>query len=131
MNQYSYSLDSLNSETSVIFRIVFHSDQAVNEEGVVIDDFYVDGTSLSSDELELNQLAVYPNPSKDIFYIRLQNNNSYNIQVTDITGKQLISKKKINSSTPFLLNMEAYSSGIYFLRISIDNQQTTHKLILN
>ena len=131
LNQYSYSLDSLNSETSVIFRIVFHSDQAVNEEGVVIDDFYVDGTSLSSDELELNQLAVYPNPSKDIFYIRLQNNNPYNLQVTDITGKQLLSKKKINSSTPFLLNMEAYSSGIYFLRISIDNQQTTHKLILN
>ena len=131
LNQYSYSLDSLNSESSIIFRIVFHSDQAVNEEGVVIDDFYVDGTSLSTDGFELNQLAVYPNPSKDIFYIQLRNNKPYDLQVTDITGKRLFTKKKINPSTPFPLQMEGYSSGIYFLQISIDNQQTTRKLILN
>ena len=131
LNQYSYSLDSLNSESSIIFRIVFHSDQAVNEEGVVIDDFYVDGTSLSTDGFELNQLAVYPNPSKDIFYVQLRNNKPYDLQVTDITGKRLFTKKKINPSTPFPLQMEGYSSGVYFLQIRIDNQQTTRKLILN
>ena len=131
LNQYTYSLDSLNSESSIIFRIVFHSDQAVNEEGVVVDDFYVDGTSLSTDGFELNQLAVYPNPSKDIFYIQLRNNKPYDLQVTDITGKRLFTKKKINPSTPFPLQMEGYSSGVYFLQIRIDNQQTTRKLILN
>ena len=131
LNQYSYSLDSLNSESSIIFRIVFHSDQAVNEEGVVIDDFYVDGTSLSTDGFELNQIAVYPNPSKDIFYVQLRNNKPYDLQVTDITGKRLFTKKKINPSTPFPLQMEGYSSGVYFLQIRIDNQQTTRKLILN
>ena len=131
LNQYSYSLDSLNSESSIIFRIVFHSDQAVNEEGVVIDDFYVDGTSLSTDGFELNQIAVYPNPSKDIFYVQLRNNKPYDLQVTDITGKRLFTKKKINPSMPFPLQMEGYSNGIYFLQIRIDNQQTTRKLILN
>ena len=131
LNQYSYSLDSLNSESSIIFRIVFHSDQAVNEEGVVVDDFYVDGTSLNTDVFELSQLAVYPNPSKDIFYIQLRNNKPYDLQVTDITGKRLFTKKKINPSTPFPLQMEGYSNGIYFLQIRIDNQQTTRKLILN
>jgi len=131
LNQYTYSLDSLNSESSIIFRIVFHSDQAVNEEGVVVDDFYVDGTSLSTDGFELNQLAVYPNPSKDIFYIQLRNNKPYDLQVTDVTGKRLFTKKKINPSTPFPLQMEGYSNGIYFLQIRIDNQQTTRKLILN
>ena len=131
LNQYTYSLDSLNSESSIIFRIVFHSDQAVNEEGVVVDDFYVDGTSLNTDVFELSQLAVYPNPSKDIFYIQLRNNKPYDLQVTDITGKRLFTKKKINPSTPFPLQMEGYSSGVYFLQIRIDNQQTTRKLILN
>ena len=109
----------------------FNSDQAVNEEGVVVDDFYVDGTSLSTDGFELSQLAVYPNPSKDIFYVQLRNNKPYDLQVTDITGKRLFTKKKINPSTPFPLQMEGYSSGVYFLQIRIDNQQTTRKLILN
>ena len=131
LNQYSYSLDSLNSESNIIFRVVFHSDQAVNEEGVVIDDFYVDGTSLSTENFELNQLAVYPNPSTDTFYIKLQNNKPYNLQVLDITGKKLFEKNKINTSTPFPLKMQEYSSGIYFLHITIDNQHTTKKLILN
>jgi len=131
LTQYSYPLDAFTTESNLIFRITFESDQSVNEEGVVIDDFYVDGTSLNTDVFELNQLAVYPNPSKDIFYIQLRNNKPYDLQVTDITGKRLFTKKKINPSTPFPLQMEGYSSGIYFLQISIDNQQTTRKLLLN
>jgi hypothetical protein len=131
LNQYSYALDSLSSESNVIFRIVFHSDQAVNEEGVVIDDFYVDGTSLTSDDLELNQLAVYPNPSKDTFYIKLQNNKPFDLQVLDITGKKLFTKSRIITSTPFALQMQGYTSGIYFLKITVDNQHTTKKIILN
>jgi hypothetical protein len=131
LNQYSYALDSLSSESNVIFRIVFHSDQAVNEEGVVIDDFYVDGTSLTSDDLELNQLAVYPNPSKDTFYIKLQNNKPFDLQVLDITGKKLFTKSRIITYTPFALQMQGYTSGIYFLKITVDNQHTTKKIILN
>ena len=131
LTQYSYPLDAFTTESNLIFRITFESDQSVNEEGVVIDDLYVDGTSLNTDVFELNQLAVYPNPSKDIFYIQLRNNKPYDLQVTDITGKRLFTKKKINPSKPFPLQMEGYSSGIYFLQISIDNQQTTRKLLLN
>ena len=49
MTEYSYDLSPLSSETSVIFRIVFHSDQAENEEGVILDDFYVDGVTPDDD----------------------------------------------------------------------------------
>ena len=49
MTAYSYDLAALASETNVIFRIVFHSDQSVNEEGVVLDDFVVDGTTPDND----------------------------------------------------------------------------------
>jgi len=49
MTEYSYDLAALASETNVIFRIVFHSDQSVNEEGVVIDDFVVDGITPDDD----------------------------------------------------------------------------------
>jgi len=51
MTEYSYDFEAnksidgvdLTSETQIAFRIVFESDQAVTEEGVVIDDFVVSG----------------------------------------------------------------------------------------
>ncbi len=43
MTEYSYDLAPLSVESTVIFRFVFHSDPAVNEEGAIIDDFYIDG----------------------------------------------------------------------------------------
>jgi hypothetical protein len=131
LNQYSYALDAFSTEPSMIFRIVFEADQSVNQEGVVIDDFFVDGTALNTGSFELSQLAVYPNPSKDVFYIQVQNNKPYDLQVTDITGKRLFVNKNINPSTTYPLQMQGYSSGIYFLQIKVDDQQTTRKLILN
>lgn len=49
MTEYSYDLAPLSSEPSVIFRIVFHSDQSVNDEGAVIDDFVIDGITPDDD----------------------------------------------------------------------------------
>ncbi len=67
MTEYSYDLAALTSETSVIFRIVFHSDQAENEEGVIIDDFYIDGAPDNDcDNIEntIDNCANTPNPDQ-------------------------------------------------------------------
>ncbi|PCJ98672.1 MAG: hypothetical protein COA50_00030 [Flavobacteriaceae bacterium] len=40
----------LTNEPSILFRIVFHSDPAVNQEGVVIDDFVVEGFQDDDDD---------------------------------------------------------------------------------
>jgi len=47
MTAYSYDLAALAAETSVIFRMVYHADPFTNDEGVILDDFFVDG--LTSD----------------------------------------------------------------------------------
>ncbi len=49
MTEYSYDLAAFASESSMIFRIVFHSDDNTNDEGVIIDDFYVDGVTPDAD----------------------------------------------------------------------------------
>ena len=115
----------------MIFRMVFHSDEIENKEGVVIDDLFVYGTTLDADNFQIDQISVYPNPSKDVFYIKLNNSAPFDLHVTDITGKVVYTKKQINSGAPFPLQMEAYSSGIYFLQIEANNQRVTRKLILN
>ncbi|NNF18692.1 MAG: T9SS type A sorting domain-containing protein, partial [Flavobacteriaceae bacterium] len=40
----------LTNETNVVFRIVFHSDPAVTQEGAVIDDFVIEGTQNDDDD---------------------------------------------------------------------------------
>ncbi|MCH7524947.1 MAG: thrombospondin type 3 repeat-containing protein, partial [Bacteroidetes bacterium] len=49
MTEYSYDLNPLASETSIIFRFVYHSDPAVNDEGAIIDDFVIDGVTPDDD----------------------------------------------------------------------------------
>ena len=39
--EYVYNLAPLAAKQNIIFRFVFHSDDASNEEGVVIDDFII------------------------------------------------------------------------------------------
>ncbi len=128
-NQYTYALDALNNEESVIFRIVFHSDQAVNEEGVILDNLFVDGT-LSTSEFNLGDIRVYPNPSDNVFNIKVSNIASYNYEIIDITGKLIMSDQDITSST-HQLNMAPFANGIYFLKLQSGERQATLKLIKN
>jgi photosystem II stability/assembly factor-like uncharacterized protein len=129
MTQYSKKLTELTDESSVIFRIVFHSDQSVNEEGVIIDDFLVDGT-LSNDEFSTQNVSVFPNPSKGIFTVKTKNIANLNYQVVDITGKVIL-KDSLKNKNEFTINMSPYSSGMYFLSIS-DNtgKNLTKKIVL-
>jgi hypothetical protein len=129
MQEYSYDLVSLTNENSVIFRMVFHSDQAVTEEGVILDNFYIDGT-LSTSDFELDNVVIYPNPSNNIFNIKLnQQNDKFNYVVSDLSGKVILKRDNISESQ-HKLDMTSYSAGIYFLNINTQNGSVTKKLIL-
>ena len=129
LTTYSYPLNSLNTETNIIFRIVFHSDDAVSGLGVNVDDFLISGT-LSSENFELNNVFVYPNPSKGIFNISLGNLQPTEIEVYDLTGKKVYEKKEvIISNFETKIDLSNVTQGIYFVKI-IDNNQSTVKRII-
>lgn len=126
---YSYPLNSLNSESNVIFRIVFHSDEGVNQTGVNIDDFVINGT-LSDENFDLQKISVYPNPSKGIYNISLGNLEPSSIDVYDISGKLVFSKKEIAiSNFETSINLTHTSAGIYFLKLIINNQSHVLRLL--
>ncbi len=89
--------------------MVFHSDQSVVEEGVIIDDFFVDGT-LSTQDFSINDVLIYPNPSNNIFNIKLNNTGEFIFSVTDLMGKIVIEENRI-SQTNYALDMSGYASG--------------------
>ena len=131
LKEYSYNLSALNNESIIIFRFKFVSDPAENNEGVVIDDFVIEGT-LGIDDFEDGEFLIYPNPSSDIFNIKRINTvgEHMTINVFDVTGK-LIKKHKNITEANYQLNMNGVAKGIYFLKIQIDNKQLVKKLILN
>ncbi|HBD26351.1 T9SS type A sorting domain-containing protein [Flavobacterium sp.] len=129
LTTYTYPLNALNSETNIIFRIVFHSDEAENDLGANIDDFLINGT-LSGQSFELQNIVLYPNPSKGIFNLATGTNEISEIEVYDVTGKMVWSKKDFEvSNSEIQLNLSSVSQGIYFVKITADNQSTVKRII--
>ena len=129
LKTYNYSLNSIGSETNVIFRIVFESDDAEVAQGVIIDDFLVSGT-LATQNFELNKIVISPNPSAGIFTIFSNNLNLDKIEVYDVTGKVINTKTNLNS-TNTTLDLTNVSTGIYFVKIVSNNQSTVKRIIKN
>lgn len=131
LRTYNYSLASLGAPANIIFRFVFQSDESVNQLGVVVDDFLIGGT-LANQTFDLNKIVIYPNPSTGIYTIFSGNVPLDELEVFDITGKVIVKKKDIaltnNSAT---LNLTSLSDGVYFVRITSENQTTVKRIIKN
>ncbi len=128
---YTYPLNALIGQSNVIFRIVFHSDDSANQLGVVVDDFIIDGT-LSNQDFELKNIAIYPNPSTGLFAIATGNKAIDKVDVYDVTGKIILSRNNFsNANSQSVLDMRNVSSGIYFVKITSENQSTVKRIIKN
>lgn len=129
LTTYSYSLAALSSQTNVMFRIVFISDDAIVQEGVVVDDFSVSGT-LATENFELNNITIYPNPSKGIFKVAMGTVTPEVIAVYDITGKVVYLYEEFhNGEKEISINLSNVSSGIYFVKITSDDQSVVKKIL--
>ena len=130
MTTYTYPLAAFNTQSNIIFRVVFHSDENTVDLGVKIDDFVISGV-LASDSFEMNQIEVYPNPSTGVFNLNLNNVEAKNIEIYDVTGK-LIKKMENKSITQLTqIDLSNASNGIYFVKISTENDTVTKRIIKN
>ncbi|RXR20586.1 T9SS type A sorting domain-containing protein [Flavobacterium amnicola] len=79
-----------------------------------------------ADNIFTSNLKIYPNPSNGIFNINIDTNAT--IEIYDLIGKQIASKKiEVGTSQ---LDMGNYSSGIYLLKVTTENNQSkTMKII--
>ncbi|CAL2060288.1 T9SS type A sorting domain-containing protein [Tenacibaculum sp. 190524A05c] len=129
IREYSHDLSALASETSIIFRFRFNSDQAVVEEGVILDDLVISGVLSTEDEIFLSGISVYPNPSQSIFNINRNTSDELTVKVFDITGKQVFYKKNA-TETSFEIDMSSHAKGIYIMNMVSNGRTATKKLIL-
>lgn len=88
--------------------------------------------SLSNQPFEMENIAIYPNPSKGIFNVYLGTITPKTILVYDIIGKTVYFKNEFqNNQSNVLLDLSSVSNGVYFLKIISENKSVTRRIIKN
>ena len=82
----------------------------------------------------INNLAIYPNPSRDLFNISFTSDNKQNlrIRIMNVVGKELINdnlEQFIGEYTK-QINLSDNAKGIYFFEITTNDGIINKKLIL-
>jgi len=122
-------ISSYNGTVYLAFRY-----QSTNEESAAweVDNILVLGSAYQGigDIVNNENIAIYPNPANEHFYIKINSNNDLTVNVYSIVGK-LVFKTIINKQLNEI-NIDNLSEGIYF--VNIINEKTgneiTRKLIV-
>ena len=76
-------------------------------------------TNIGIENINQNSIRVYPNPAKNILFIK-SSDEIQNITIVNVLGKDIFTKN-INSSAAEI-NIADLNSGIYFIQIKKDNE---------
>ena len=91
-------------------------------------------TSTSVESIGINSLSIYPNPTRGLINIEIDNieNKISSLSIVNVLGDVIynenIDSNKLKYSRQ--LDLSKYSNGIYFVRFEIQNGFITKKLIL-
>ena len=90
----------------------------------------------STENISKNSLdvSILPNPTNGIFTIKINEviNGNLHAQVTDISGKLLISNEvDYRASGSIQMNLSNYAEGIYLLSIKTEDASITQKVVLH
>lgn len=83
--------------------------------------------SLSVSEIQVAKVSIYPNPAKDIFFVKTE--GSFNLKIYDLNGRVVQSKSGINHNQA--IDISSLKTGIYMVEIQTQHKKTIHKLIVN
>lgn len=101
--------------------------------GCISDTSFYNLTNVEINEINNNELKIFPNPTDGIFTVSLTNNNKdIMLVVADNLGREIF-VRNIDKSIEvyqYEFDLSAYSSGIYFVQIFSSNGAVIKKLSL-
>lgn len=104
-----------------------------NDEKCVV--LIIDGINNNENQVVFSLEQSIPNPSNGFAKIpyELLNNGDIKFEITDITGKKLVSKteKKTAGKHYFEIDLSCFEAGIYYYSLEIEGYRKTRKLIIN
>ena len=128
---YSHDLSSLGNPSNAIFRFTFMSDDGVNQEGVIVDNFLVQGT-LSSQSNQIDGFALYPNPTKGKLNISLPTSDKVAVELFDLRGRSIYQNNFEAQGSLFTkeLDFSAAQAGVYILNVKTEGKQVSKRIII-
>lgn len=82
-------------------------------------------------EQELLALKVYPNPTNGVFFLQLQEEQLYDVQLYDVYGRSVSFQYEQLSGSLWLLDLLAAEKGTYFVRLTTDKSAYLKAIVLN
>jgi hypothetical protein len=80
------------------------------------------------ENLELNDLSIFPNPTSS--FLTIQSNNLISpISIYDITGKLVLQNK--GNSNEIILEISNLNSGLYFIKSNSQNSSLRKRFIIS
>jgi hypothetical protein len=92
-----------------------------------VDDVSISSSTMSIQDPETLEMNIYPNPVNGNFVtIQTPINGVKYVEVFDITGKRLINTS-LNADT---LEVSSLSAGMYLIKVTVEGQSKTSKLVV-
>lgn len=89
--------------------------------------YFYNETALSAEKFDVSDVKVYPNPSQEVWNIKVNTTIINSIKVLDVLGKQVLTLAP--DSSEVTINASSLKSGLYFAQINTDNGTSSVKLI--
>ena len=83
-------------------------------------------TTVGLNESFENSISIYPNPVKEKVLVKILSSEIYKIQLMDLNGKVIFNSDLLNQTE---INLSHLSKGVYFIRISNNNNFSVKKII--
>lgn len=129
----SVSLGSFANKPNV--RIKFRWVSGRRSNNFYIDDLTISGSPLGMEDLERQiDLSVAPNPTNDITSVTmsLPEASKVRMELVDVLGKNvtpMLDREMTNGTHKFDVNLSNRATGIYYLRIFVDNDMVVKKVV--
>jgi hypothetical protein len=94
----------------------------------IIDSLEFCCTGKNNLEFNNDKIEIYPNPAKDMLYIRQKKSEPYSLQLTDIQGKVILSKQVDKQLE--MIDVSHFPKGIYLVRVKQKNNVFDGKIIV-
>lgn len=122
MMGYDVTLQTIDiNATTPSYDVVLCSDTAID----MIDMCEMTVTSVNK-VVATNKLKIYPNPAKDVVNIVYNGNEALNLEVTDITGKRVMSQT-LKTKT---IDVSTLNQGLYFVHLYNQQNDFVQKLVV-
>lgn len=99
----------------------------------ICDYFYeyetIPGLGIPSSEMVVDNITLFPSPANEVVTVLAKNLFINQIEVMDVSGKQVLLESNANQRQS-KLNVSHLKSGVYFVRVSTNRGSVTQKLIV-